>query len=84
MSTLASSDDTSREIWVGSHHAGGDAWLTVTREWPKCLLYVPCLTLVSRGENDSFLNPETLKLDVRPQYNIISYLHVGALAVRKE
>lgn len=28
---------------------------------------------VSRGGNDSFLNPETLELDVRPRYNIISY-----------
>lgn len=28
---------------------------------------------VARGENDSFLNPETLDLDIRPRYNILSY-----------
>ncbi|KAI3391116.1 hypothetical protein diail_7939 [Diaporthe ilicicola] len=55
------------------HKTRGDAWLTVKKEWPKRLLYVPAMTSVARAENDSFLNPETLELDVRPRYNILSY-----------
>lgn len=55
------------------HKTRGDAWLTVAKEWPKRLLYVPAMKSVARGENDSFLNPETLDLDIRPRYNILSY-----------
>lgn len=55
------------------HKTRGDTWLTVTKEWPKRLLYVPAMKSVAKAENDSFLNPETLDLDIRPRYNILSY-----------
>jgi hypothetical protein len=58
---------------TSGHKTRSNAWLTVTKEWPTRLLYVPAMKSVAKAENDSFLNPETLAMDIRPRYNILSY-----------
>lgn len=58
---------------LSPHKTRGDAWSTVSGEWPTRLLHVPSMTSIKKDDHGGFLNPHTNHVDVCPPYNILSY-----------